>query len=464
MTKLLPLASAIALAFASHNVLAASTNFSSFTPIPSSVAAGSLAESAPFKFGSTNFSQVSVADRTTQLAAGQFNSGNWDMIDTNRTGPNAGRYLFTVFETSQAGIQRLDRQTGNTVTMWAAPAAAPALNSAVAFDASRWTPFGTYLTAEESWGSQPQPYGRLFELTNPLATNGIGNVVHHNAVARVSHEGLAFDKDNTLYFIDELNGGSIYKYRSATPNSGATYFDGGVNSVLRVGNGNTPNATGAFSWVPFTDAAGVGLPGSVSIVDPNGITSVDGRATTNVAAYKGTDYQRPEDLEIQTLANGDQILYVATTTTHEVYSMNLTTNTMNTFVSRSTIDLATGLAVGSALSNPDNLAIDAAGNIYIVEDQPGGQADIWFANDANRDGIAESVARWATLSTVGAEPTGLYFDVTNPNIAFVNVQHPSSGVDRMIQITAVPEPESYAMLLAGLGLVGAIARRRQRHR
>lgn len=28
-------------------------------------------------------------------------------------------------------------------------------------------------------------------------------------------------------------------------------------------------------------------------------------------------------------------------------------------------------------------------------------------------------------------------------------------------VTAVPEPESYAMLLAGLGLMGAIARRRK---
>ncbi|MBK9347554.1 MAG: PEP-CTERM sorting domain-containing protein [Burkholderiales bacterium] len=29
-----------------------------------------------------------------------------------------------------------------------------------------------------------------------------------------------------------------------------------------------------------------------------------------------------------------------------------------------------------------------------------------------------------------------------------------------IGVTAVPEPETYAMLLAGLGLMGAIARRR----
>ena len=426
MNRLHPIAAALSLALVSQVSLAATTNFSTFTPLGASVPAGSLPESAPFLLGSPNFSQVSIADRAAQLANGQFNSGNWDMIDTNRTGPDAGRYLYTVFETGQSGIQRYDRQSGKTITMWAAPAAAPASNSAIAFDASRWTPFGTYLTAEESWGSQPQPYGRLFELTNPTAANGIGNVVHHNAIARVSHEGLAFDKNNNLYFIDELNGGSIYRYSSATPTNGSTYFNGGVNSVLRIGDGNTPNATGSFSWVAFTDATGTGLAGALTITDPNGIVSVDGRATTNVAAYKGTDYQRPEDLEIQTLANGDQILYVATTTTNEVYSMNLATGMMNTFVSRSTIDLATGLAVGNALTSPDNLAIDAAGNIYIVEDRNGGvDDDIWFA--------------------------------------FVNVQHPGSGVDRMIQITAaVPEPETYAMLLAGLGLIGTIVRRRRR--
>jgi len=463
MNRLHPLAIALSLASLSHAAVAESTYFSTFTPLTASVLAGSLPESAPLQFGSPNFSQISIADRTTQLNAGQFNSGNWDMIDTNRTGVDAGRYLFTVFETGQGGIQRYDRQTGAMVTMWASPAAAPALNSARSFDASRWTPFGTYLTAEESWGSQPQSNGRLFELTNPLEANAMGSVVHRNAVARVSHEGLAFDKNNNLYYIDELNGGSIYKYSSATPNTGSTYFNGGVNSVLRVGDGNTANATGAFSWVAFTDMTGAGLAGSVTITDPNGVTSVDGRATANQVAYKGTDYQRPEDLEIQTLANGDQVLYVATTTTNEVYSMNLATGMMNTFVSRSTVDLATGLAVGNAFTNPDNLAIDAAGNIYIVEDQPGGLADIWFANDVDRDGVAESVARWATLSTVGPEPTGLYFDVTNPNIAFVNVQHPGSGVDRMMQITAaVPEPETYAMMLAGLGLLGTIARRRRR--
>ena len=92
---------------------------------------------------------------------------------------------------------------------------------------------------------------------------------------------------------------------------------------------------------------------------------------------------------------------------------------------------------------------------------PGGSADIWFAADADNDGVAESLGRWATMSTRGAEPTGLYFDKFNPGLAYVNVQHPDSGVDRLIAIQAVPEPETYALMGAGLGLVAFMARRRR---
>ncbi len=433
------------------------SSFSQFVALPGSVAAGALPETAPLLLANSAWTQRSVADRATQLAAGQFNSGSWDMIDSNRSGPDAGRYLFMGFETAQAGIQRYDRLTGTTVTLWSAPAA----GAAVAFDAGRWTPFGTYLTAEESWGAQPQRYGRMFELMNPVSAGaGGGQLVHANGVARVAHEGLAFDRNNNLYYIDELNGGSIYRYSSATPLNGATYFNGGTNAVLRVGDGNTTDATGNFSWVPFTNASGAGLASAVTITDPNGVTSVDGRATTQLAAYKGTGYQRPEDLEIQTKANGDQVLYVTATSSHQVFSINLASNRVQTFVSRATIDAATGLPVGLALTNPDNLAIDADGNIYIVEDQPAGQADIWLAKDADGDGVAESVSRWASLATLGAEPTGLYFDISDPNRAYINVQHPSSGVDRLIEISAVPEPSTTALMLAGLAVVGLGAGRR----
>ena len=127
-----------------------------------------------------------------------------------------------------------------------------------------WTPWGTLITAEESWETAPggsnSPYGRLFELRNPLDAPGIINpltpssninadFVHQNVVPRTSHEGIQFDKAGNMYFIDELNGGNIYKYTSAASlrdvKRGADYFAAGQTFVLRVGDGNTPNATGA---------------------------------------------------------------------------------------------------------------------------------------------------------------------------------------------------------------------------
>ncbi|HEX7234537.1 MAG TPA: phosphatase, partial [Nitrosospira sp.] len=97
--------------------IAADTHFANFTPQPGSVAAGFLPENAPFQLSSPNFSQIRIADRTTQLGLGEANSGNWDMITANETGPDAGRYLFSPFETSTAGVQRTDLMTGLTKTL-----------------------------------------------------------------------------------------------------------------------------------------------------------------------------------------------------------------------------------------------------------------------------------------------------------------------------------------------------------
>jgi secreted PhoX family phosphatase len=113
---------------------------------------------------------------------------------------------------------------------------------------------------------------------------------------------------------------------------------------------------------------------------------------------------------------------------------------MSVFANQLTIDLASGAAVGAALANVDNLAIDHDGNIYIIEDFNGGQGDdIWFAKDVNGDGDlldpGEGIGRWASNGTQGSEFTGLYFDPTDKRRAWVNIQHPDSGDDRTIEIT-----------------------------
>jgi uncharacterized protein len=447
-----PVAAAVAVALlaAAPAAFSQTSYFSTYTPAATSVPANSLPANAPLQLSSPNFSQKTLTNRNALLGLGQLNTGNWDMVTANETGPNAGRYLFAPFESGQAGVMRYDRQTGTTTTI-----VNPGAQGFAVGDASRWTPWGTYLTAEERTG------GRLFEVTNPTTAGaGDGTMIHRSIIGRVSHEGLAFDKNNAMYFIDELNGGSIYKFTSANANAanGNAYFAAGQTSVLRVGDGTVAGATGSASWIALTDANGVGLPGTLNYLATG---HLDARGTTDLATFKGTNYDRPEDLEIQTLADGSQKLYVATTGTHQVFSLDLNTNAVSLFASRNTLNALTNTPVGAQFANPDNLAIDADGNIYIIEDQPGGAADIWFAKDTNRDGIADSLGRWASLSTPGAEPTGLYFDKFDPNIAYLNVQHPTGGDDRLLQITAVPEPETYAMMLAGLGLMGFVARRRK---
>lgn len=424
----------------------ADTHFAKFHASPGSVAAGSLPESSPFTFSSTSFSQVRIADRMSQLRLGEPNSGGWDMITANETGFDAGRYLFIPFETLEAGVQRMDLKTGLTTTL-----VQPGTQGFTKGDASRWAPWGGYLTAEESW-EKGSTKGRLFELTNPTTATGgsDSNFVHRSIVPRVAHEGLAFDRENNLYFVDEFNGGSIYKYVPAqsTAPTGNEYFSAGQTFVLQINGGDNANAVGSFIWIPITDTAGGPIDG-VSVMNADG--TIDGRETAKMV--KGTGYQRPEDMEIKTLANGDEMLFVATTATHQVYSINLDSNQVKLFVNRDTVDKSTGVSVGTALANPDNLAIDAAGNIYIVEDQPAGMADIWFARDADNDGVADSVARWASLSTVGAEATGLYFDKFDNNVAYVNVQHPDSLVDSTIMISAIPEP-NLASAIPESGLPG----------
>lgn len=432
---------AVALTLVSASGFASdSARFSDFTPMTGDVGEATLPESAPYRLSSPHFSQMTIVARDPAQVS-RFDSGNYDMHTANETGPDAGRYLFTVFETGQAGIQRTDLRTMLTTTIWSSPAAAPALNSHVAFDASRWTPWGSFLTAEESWSddpAKPSIYGRLFEVVNPLAAPADIVIKHRDILPRVSHEGLAFDKKNNLYFIDERNGSHIFKFTSANPSAdnGDDFFAAGQTFVLRVGDGSVKEATGAATWVPLTNANGVPLPGAVVSTDPNGLSVLDGRATPNLPAFLGTDFDRPEDMEIKTLKNGRQLLFVATTTNHKVFTIDLRSNTVKLFASRDTKDMATGAPVGTPFANPDNLEIDAEGNIYIVEDQPGGVEDVWFAKDTNNDGVAESVGKWASLSTKGAESTGLYFDRFKPNVAYINVQHPDSGVDRTIMITA----------------------------
>lgn len=63
-------------------------------------------------------------------------------------------------------------------------------------------------------------------------------------------------------------------------------------------------------------------------------------------------------------------------------------------------------------------------------------------------GTTIATGEFYAVASVSAYKTGTKIDLTYDTVSFA------------VAVTAVPEPESYAMLLAGLGLMGFVARRR----
>ncbi|KAA5539936.1 DUF839 domain-containing protein [Roseiconus nitratireducens] len=405
------------------------------------------------------FSQHEIVDRETANLDPDFAAtfGNWDMVALDPS----NQFVFIPHEVGQgAGLTRYDTLTGdfvaamtgdNTGTFvtdrdaWNTAAASgdPAVANATlgdygGFDPAEWTPNGTVLVAEEWSGS-----GRIFEWLNPLMEPGETPQVRWLPLPGVAHEGLKFDDDGNLYFIDERNSGSIYKYVPETPGdlgTGQTFVlsiddfaaSGGVAAENWDSAANqTATRTGTATWIPITDAVGNKLASTTAdpaTYGPSDDTSRGGQAVANEVG--ATPYGRPEDLGI--IGN---TLYLTTTSENTVYSIELTSPTtamVQPFANRDTLDSETGSPVGSALRNPDNIATDAAGNVYVIEDNSPG--DVWRVVDADKDGVAESMARFASLGVAGAEPTG-FIATNDPNKFLVAIQHPSSGNDALWEIS-----------------------------
>lgn len=70
---------------------------------------------------------------------------------------------------------------------------------------------------------------------------------------------------------------------------------------------------------------------------------------------------------------------------------------------------------------------------------------------------------WFTVDTPAGVNQGAFFglDVGSASVARVEISAPYAVVDNFTFSAPVPEPETYAMFLAGLGLLGAAARKRR---
>lgn len=364
------------------------------------------------------------------LAAEPAFADNPDMSTQNENGPHAGRYLYRPHEVGSNGsVSVTDLETGVTKTI-AQRADWESLDAAV------WTPWGTFLTAEETNAARirdpqyPQAVGGLvYELVpNKADPSVIDHIFARPAIGAKSHEGMRFDRQGNLYSISERTPGYIFKFVPDTKgdlSSGQTY-------VLKIVEADG-DRTGEAEWIPLDRAA----------------VQIDASAAAD--AVGATGYGRPEDVEMATSTGnnrgGSNVLYVAITSEHRVLEIDLREPNGGREHSTARISdyVRVGLNATPEFSMPDNLALDRAGNLYIAED-PGGSYptkrlgdDIWVAtpNGGSR-GPAASVVRFASLTDCDAEPTGIYFDLKGDRL-FVNVQH--RGGDRLDKTMAIVRQE-----------------------
>lgn len=392
---------------------------------------------------------------------------------------NTGNFLFIPHETPVgAGVSRLNLYNCQNEILFAGDGSGDWSSDYGAFDPARFTPNGTVLAAEE-WAGQ----GRVIEILNSFAPADQIVTRELNSIANVSHEGINFSKkfNNTIYYVDEHRSGSIYKFVMWTPgvySVGQTFvlsvddfISSGGDPVLNYNDGVNATATrvGNATWVPLTDEFGNVLPGvtdpfrngapnGVAIDDP---TALGGRPAAD--DVDGTPYGRPEDMEIGRLANGNEAIFFCATSEATVYCVELMENqvegrwerigrrwvwkqahvdtskaAVRVFASETSTPKNVGFPSTTGIINsPDNLAQDALGNIYIIEDAPNGSdlgGDIWFVRDTNNDGVAESVDHFMSIRVDGSEATGMIFNPMFNEEFVVAVQHPDST-----DLSAVPD-------------------------
>lgn len=332
-----------------------------------------------------------------------------DMMTLNETGPNAGRYLYRTHEVGANGaVTVTDLQTGQT-RLVDQQAHYEALDGIV------WSPNQTLLFAEERI---------VASFRDPRVPNAVGGLVYEYnprtgvtqplpAVGARSHEGLRFDAQGNLYGVSEstpgANGsGAIYKF---VPDRRGDYTRGQLYA-LKVLDATTRE--GDAVWVKLSrDAVRV-------------------NSDAEAIAKGATGWGRPEDIEISTNVGntrGGQVMYVTSTSERLVLRIELDGDraVVSNFVKE-------GINV-TGLDNPDNLALDNQGNLFILEDN--GPGDIWVVRAGNpKARVAAKVELFASLADCSAEPTGLYFDRSSQR-GWVHVQHAGGalGNDLLVEIT-----------------------------
>jgi hypothetical protein len=323
-------------------------------------------------------------------------------------------------------------------------------NDWAAFDPSLFTPMQTLLLGEGFNGE-----GRIIEVVNPFAPVPDIEIREVESLLNLNHSGLRMSSDGkTMYMADDWNSGSVYKFVAKNQHDfsvGQTFalsvdgFAGDAADLWNDPSNEFAVRTGPATWTPLTDTDGIPL----TVVDPfrNGPTN-DPRDNTDTRGGRpaadevgATPYGRPEDLEVGQLSSGNEVVYFTASSENAIYSIEIFSETVaevRLMASEATTPKNEGFPATTGMLNaPDNLAQDALGNVYVIEDAPDSAdvgGDVWFLRDVDGDGVAESLDHFLSLQVSGSEATGMIFNPIKPTEFLVSVQHPDS-----MRLSQVPD-------------------------
>lgn len=386
----------------------------------------------------------------------------------------------------KAGSPYNKRYTGNTVYQVGGPAAAvvgPTVVGTLNNCASGMTPWGTYLTCEETTDNyldptQPeQGYGWVVEID----PRGDFPATKRTALGRFDHENTAYllNADNTLaiYMGDDSTPGCVYKfvpsgrYNPADRAANRNLLDSGTLYAARF------NADGSGQWVELTQGLNGLVPGAQdpgnftqSAVPPaavtvNFATQADVLINTKSAARVAgaTLMDRPEWITVGTdrriyctfTNNGSRVQTDAANPRpsnshgHIIRwretgdSASATTFQWEMFLlggdQRLTAANLRGDIVGDTFSSPDGIGVDPQGRLWVQTDAGTGTSITnTFGNNAmyHVDQVTKESTRFL-VGPNGCEITGLTY---TPDLTtfFINIQHPTGTWPSNVQGNTLP--------------------------